>query len=682
MSRVSRYASVIASALFLLVAGCGKDEPAAIYQDSDVDSPRGKLIEEALASPEFQKACKETPGCADPPRFDTPPETETIWRVYVVREPSDAIRIDRVESVQVPKDDGVPVGPVSGSHLLVGLDSSGDPVDGQLISFPEFMRSEYEPLGPAPDEPGASDLNTQGTRPRVIEQVDLSDQEVGTVGFLRMLPTIQTVAVTDESGATLAEYSTPSFAQDRTGSAFSLIDSAMAQAGGQPVWPYLGNIPPYCAHVVILEGELDRALAQGIAYEDEIVELVAPGPTQRATIFAALRRMTPMLCQGVRRIALGVVPASAGIAGAVRTRGTGDMMLINVRQSYSETSLSRSYYRQLQMMGTIYHEAGHATDALINAQGSRPESFTGDWEMSARTMAAKTIDRVRLEKGLRNEWLRFHQSYMRLGWAQAYQSSDPAKEAVYNWSPQQVSDAGFMSHYGATSLWDDIAEMVEWAYVSSLYMDRGWSGQWSGDFACQEMRKYSERNLPSRFTTVYTKLMLLKDLGLVAEEDVETCMGPDIGLPINSGGFHFWHDGNMIRSFDQNLTATMGTIDSGHWVFEMEAEGEASFSQEMYPAKLKLRIGVEEPGVPVHLVPWPRGVYKLGLRGNNTLSVQLDGAPAGNINVKDGSVLVAEASNKRIAGSVFITIAMRLGAPLPVPQTWNPPLVIRFQIER
>lgn len=667
--------------LSLFVAGCGEEEPATGPQSLDPESPRGKLIEEALESPEFQKACKETPGCSDPPRYDAPPETETIWRVYIVREPSDAIRIARVDPIKVPKDDGVPLGPVSGSHLLVGLDSSGNPVDGQLIRFPEFMRSEYEPVGPAPDEPGANSSSTQVFQARETELIDLHDQEVGTIGFLRALPTIQSLAVKDESGAILAEHSTPAPAQAKAGNGFSLVEAAWAQSGGQPVWPYLGNIPPYCAHVVILEGELDRALAHGIAYEDEIVELVVPGPSQRAAIFGALRRMTPMLCQGIRRIALGVVPASAGIAGAVRTRGTGDMMIINVGQSYSESSLSQSYYRQLQMMGTIYHEAGHATDALINAQGSRPEDFAGDWEMSARTMAAQTIDRVRLEKGLRNEWWRFHQSYMRLGWAQEHQSSDAAKEAVYNWSSKQINDAGFMSHYGATSLWDDIAEMVEWTYVSGLYIDRGWSGQWSGDFACQEMRQHRDHNLPSRFVAVYTKMMFLKDLGLVAEEDVETCMGPDIGLPVNSGGFHFWHDGNMIRSFDQNLTAQMGTIDTGHWVFEMEAEGEASFSQEMYPAKLKLRIGVEEPGTPVHLVPWPRGVYKLGLRGNNTMSVILDGAPAGNINVKDGSVLVAEASNERIAGSIFITVAMRFGAPLPVPQTWDPPLVIRFQIE-
>jgi hypothetical protein len=175
--------------------------------------------------------------------------------------------------------------------------------------------------------------------------------------------------------------------------------------------------------------------------------------------------------------------------------------------------------------------------------------------------------------------------------------------------------------------------------------------------------------------------MFLKDLGLVAEEDVEACMGPDIGLPVDAGGFHFWHDGNMLRSFDRNLTAKMGTNDAGAWVFEMEAEGEASFSQEMYPAKLELRIGVDSAGTPEHRVAWPRGVYKLDLSGNNTVRLRLDGAPAGDFDVKDGYVLVAEASNERIAGSIFVTLAMRFGVVMPVPQTWNPPLIIRFLIE-
>lgn len=662
--------------MMLAVMACS-DAPPAGGQGSG--GARDAVFAEILASPEFRQACEETPGCADPPRFDAGPTVEAVWRVLLVRESSGAIRIERIDSVSVPQGDGVPIGPLAGSHRLVGLDGGGQPVDGQLIRFPEVMRIEYRSPGPSPND--ASPRNPEATAEisAWAEEVDLAGREVSTVAFVRAVPSIQSLAVQDPSGATVAQSGLPQpVARDSQPGGLGLINAALAQSAQ---WPYQGNIPPYCAHVLILAGEQDRALAQGIAYEDEIVELVTPGPRQLATIFSTLRHMTPMLCQGVRRISLGVVPQSEGIAGAVQTRLTGDMMLINVRDSYSESSLVQDEYRRLQMMGTIFHEAAHSTDALINAQGSVPENFTGDWILPARTLASQTIDRVRLEKGLRNEWRRFHESFRSLGWAMPHQNSEAAREAVYNWSSSQVNDAGFMSHYGATSLHDDIAEMVEWSYVTRIYLALGWTGRWSRDAACQEMRTHRERNLPSRFVTVYTKLMFLKDLGMIAEKDVKACMGPDIGPSVDTGGFHFWHDGNMLRSFDSNLTAKIGTNNAGDWIFEMQAEGEASFSQEMYPAKLQLRIGVDTAGVPLHKVAWPRGVYPLGISGNNTVRVLLDGAPAGNFDVKDGYVLVAEASNDRITGSIFVTVAMRLNAPLAVPQTWNPPLLIRFLID-
>ena len=54
-----------------------------------------------------------------------------------------------------------------------------------------------------------------------------------------------------------------------------------------------------------------------------------------------------------------------------------------------------------------------------------------------------------------------------------------------------------------------------------------------------------------------------------------------------------------------------------------------------------------------------------------------DGPDAG-----DGFVLVAESSGKRIAGSVVLRKVMRLQAPLPVPERYDPPLVVRFMIDK
>lgn len=663
-----------------VLAGCGGGEPTSTGTAAPAEaSAREAAIAQALSDPEFERACAEIEGCRDAPRFAATGARETIWRVQVIRQASGDIRFGRIEAIDVVEGNGVPVGPVAGSHRLVGLDAGGQPLDGQLLQFPEVIRAEYFPETPDPGDPGAAVVaDTPAAR---WDEEQITGRPVDAIGFVRALGGIETLAVQTTEGDVVARTSIPAASAGVVSQVLdALVGDAHAAAGD--IWPYEGNIPPYCAHIILLEGEMDRPLAQDIAYADQIVELTQPGPYQRASIFTALRHATPMLCQGIRRIATGRLPSKPNLLGAVRTVRTGDMMILNVVGSQAEERLRRSTYRQLEFISTVLHEAGHGVDALITAQGARPGDFAGDWIMPGRTMASETVERVRIEKGLRDEWERVHESFRRQGWASDYQSGEAAKEAVSGWSPQQITDGGFMSPYGATSVWDDIAEGVSYTYVSDAFRKRGWGPSLAKDYACQEMRDHGEKGLPSRFAAIYTKLMFLKDLGLIAEEDLAECIGDRVGLDLSDGGFHFWHDGNKVRSFDRNVTARMGTNSDGAWMFVMTGEGEASFDQEMYPAKLTLQLPVATPDTPEYLVPWPRGVYPLQLLGGPNVRVDLDGAPAGSFAVKDGFVLVAEASNDRIAGSIFITVAMRLWAPLPVPQTWRPPLIIRFLIER
>jgi hypothetical protein len=131
------------------------------------------------------------------------------------------------------------------------------------------------------------------------------------------------------------------------------------------------------------------------------------------------------------------------------------------------------------------------------------------------------------------------------------------------------------------------------------------------------------------------------------------------------------------------VTASIGTHQaSGRYVYEMNAEGEANWSGDTYPATLRLQLDLAGPDRPLEQVPWPRGVYELGRSGTNKFELRLDGAQAGDFDVSEGFALVAEASNDRIAGSVFITETWRLHAPVPVPEVHDPPLVFRFLIER
>jgi len=79
---------------------------------------------------------------------------------------------------------------------------------------------------------------------------------------------------------------------------------------------------------------------------------------------------------------------------------------------------------------------------------------------------------------------------------------------------------------------------------------------------------------------------------------------------------------------------------------------------------------------------WVGVIWMVPVAGGNAFELRMADARAGNFDVTEGFALVAEASTARIAGSVVITKAFRLNAPIPVPQVFDPPLVIRFLHQR
>ncbi len=636
--------------------------------------------DEGVDGEAFERACSEVPACAGSRSDEAGPE-ETIYRVEVVRGGAGEVSIEAVEPVAVSEGDGVPLGRRAGSHVLAGLDAGGEPVDGQLIGFPAVLRAEL------------ADGWSTG-------EIDLAGREVSTVGYVRADAAIREVAVLDEAGEVVARADAPpagDVALLGAGPFLSMgaVPSALAvQSGG-------GNAPPLpaaCSHVRILEGEDDRDRARGASHL-EGTRLLEPGPTARALIHGALGMVEPLMCHGISRIAVVDLPEQPGLGGQVKQLSTGDLLLLNVAAGYSESELAESRARRLDFMKTVIHETAHGAEALLNVEGSPPDAFAGDWTPPSREVAAGTVDRVRLEKGLIIEWQRVHRSFVSQGWAAPYTGTGPEKQVARDRSGAEAVEAGFMSRYGGVSYAEDIAEMAVWSYLGGEFRDAGVPvGREQGtrkDYACQEMRAHDGDGVPSRFAAVYTKLHFLQDLGLVRSGDVDDCTG-SVALPNDEPGFHFWRDGEYQRTFGRAVTAVIGTAPSGNYVYEMKAEGEAEFGDETHPARVRLVLEVAPGGTPLERVLWPRGVYDLGLLAGYDLgnianrsrlvrgsgfSLRLEGARAGNFDVYEGFALVAEASEDRIAGSMVIQRAMRLSAPLPVPQTWDPPLVVRFAIE-
>ena len=328
----------------------------------------------------------------------------------------------------------------------------------------------------------------------------------------------------------------------------------------------------------------------------------------------------------------------------------------------------------------------HSAQSLLTAEGSHPGNYSGSWGFPPRTLANKTIDNVRLEKGLAPEWIRLHKSFIAQDWAADLGSFEKVENTPPDWSKKDVVEGGFMSQYGSDDWAEDFATFVGHTYLSRAtaesYLAHGVSDDSREDLGCLEMRRYNEKNLPSAFAAVYSKLHFIQDLGLVRPEDVKYCTGDNLGLPIDREGFHVWQNSMRLRSFENGIKAGIGTRDSGVRVFEMEGAGEAGFSDSTYPAKVKLRLDLGGRFDDLKDVSWPRGVYELGLTGNNNFTLRLDGAKAGNFDAMDGFVVVAEASNERIAGSIVLQRVFRLQAPMPVPEKYDPPLIVRFLIDK
>lgn len=443
---------------------------------------------------------------------------------------------------------------------------------------------------------------------------------------------------------------------------------------------------PHCSHIAILEGEQNRQLAKGMMFEHSVT-LTKPGPLQLAATKTALSRMTPLLCQSVGRIAFGHIPNNTTLMGAVNSFGAGDLILINTGGELDETSLEKMISRRLFLQRTIIHEAGHSAETLINLESSTPpKGYAGAWGTPARAMAAKAIENARLKSGLTNEWKRLHRSFVNYGWAVNYPSRFEDPEARKQWTRRQVTDGGFMSWGGSKNWAEDIATFIGSTYLSQTiteaYREHGVSEDLREDLGCQQMQAYDEKNLPARFAAIYTKLLFLQDLGLVNATDVRACMGDSLGLPIDGAGFEIWQGTHQLMRLSDNLTAGIGAHTLSNRVFVMKGSVEAGVVDKNYPAMLRLELDLGQRFDDIGEVSWPRGVYKLGPTSGNKLEVRLEGARQGSFDAIDGFTLVTQASNDRIAGSIVLYKVLRSHAPQPVPESFDPPLVVRFMIEK
>jgi len=580
--------------------------------------------------------CASIEGC-EFPTIEGP--TERLWRVEVRRDASGVFSIGDIRSVRVEEGKGVPLAPANGQVYLVGRDDRGQPVDGQPVDFPSVEVAETFP-------------NVERT------ETPLDGVPVTQIGYVRALPEIDTLVLFD-------------------GDAESLLDQAMVSSADADdlgiVTTASGLTVPadICGNITLIEsGNIE---GRGQARKVELF--------QKFELVKAVERLPPTVCLGVSRIAFVDLEASEATTLGVVSILRGDLVVINTAFEYlgqknffSEQNMTQSTLARLLLRRTIVHEATHAAENLLD-RNAKPK-IMGQWNRAAQTGSADSlIGRARLDGGFSKEWGRIHQAFVDRGWAQGYGSFDIPSAA-----PTDVANGGFMSAYASFSKSEDIAETVTWVTLSTDFARQTIAVDYAkrADFGCIEFRGLSGDSIPSRLAAIYSKMRFLEDLELVYPDEVDDCLNGSSLRENVSEGMRF--EGGMVTTFTSDVRGGIETYaESGRRVFYVEAEGQASRSGEMHAAKARLEIQVDG-SADIDDVSWPRGYYSLRDGGPHRFDLTFDDEEqrAGNFYSTFGDVLIGASTNDRIRGTIVLQRAWRPFSPFPVPQTFDPPLVIDF----
>ena len=630
-----------------LVLGCELNQAAQDPEaDAGVNPPPPST---------FEEACSAVSGCEQSPH-DLAGPREAVWRLDIHRDESGHVSFGAIERVDVLSAVGRPASPLGGSHLLVAMNDAGQWLEARAVLFGDRAQLEAEGWF-------------------YSEDVELADQTVSA--YIKATEETTRFVLMDANGQELAAQGAPAITR-------SLGASKLA----------LGTGTSACGHVRLL-GAADADFVPSKLWAHIKEGPFEPGPTQRAVVQAALNQMQPLVCHSVGRIAFVEINACPSVNAQVVGGHAADMILINALGAYREENLASSREAQLTFMRTILHEAGHTFDNLLSYEGSTLGNLIeradppGGWTFEASTAGWDTVEELRLGKGLSAEWKRLSRDFQEAGFGTSpYHPAVQLGDCVYTgetkeWGAEQVAHGGFMSRYGGTNHADDLADMVANPTVAPRMRSEGFEG--IEDYACEVMRGIQNPDgVPIKVAAAYTKLRFLQTLGGISQSAFDACVG-DVGFSSTTPGFHIFQDGVFARSFDQGVTAKIGLDeDAGVHVFLMTGEGQAQFGGKTHDATMTLRLNVGSGGTPFEQISWPRGGYKFTEvhLNENSFLFHMPDAPAASFDVTQGFVLVAEASNKKIDGSIVVQKVMRWLAPVPVPEVYDPPLVIRFMIEK
>lgn len=467
---------------------------------------------------------------------------------------------------------------------------------------------------------------------------------------------------------------------------------------------------------------LGKAEAEKVIDGDYEGTAIDPQWNQKQVVREAEKLMPPLLCLAARRVAFvdQDLDANDGLAGRTdkdrpdllqMSAGPGPGLASEPELDPSPQSGERPEeavrrrdkvsVARATTVQAILHEAAHAADYLLELEGSGGPGpldglliDTSRWTAAAERVARETVEKNRLHKGLREEWGRIHDEFVRAGLAAPHHGRGDA----VRWSSEELLKGGFMSSYAGHDVADDIAETTAWALAGETMrwamVDPVYGTEPEGpvmDHACAAMQALPGPSIPKTHAAVFTKVGFLQSLGFIDEATYRRCVG-SLRIRTPGPGIFSYKSGELDRRYEGALEAKIGKREGSPgaitpYVFELSATGTAATSGEgEVPVVARLRLEVAPANADLEDASYPRGLYFVGLANPDsqfTISRTDNGKAL--VDVTDGVALVARASSELIEGSLFIRkylnysggLLSAIAGPEPPPE----PTSITFRIE-
>lgn len=431
---------------------------------------------------------------------------------------------------------------------------------------------------------------------------------------------------------------------------------------------------------------------------DHRAHIVSPGAFQRSLVRETATYMTPLLCAGVRDVIFVATEPDGdegAVLGWVHSKEYQSQLYINsLPNRASEADLVPGPGNRFvgniwaTAIETLLHESAHAAVHLLNTRVVEGDCTLGFWSCDKATDAAQwpaaalalardAMERLRIRASFQTEWNRLHQSFVAVGLARPYGLELAAEE---------VAGAGFMTAYGGTKPMEDIAEIVAQVLARDITgftaIDAEVNRGERGDLGCMALAAVTN-GVPGGVAALYTKVLLLRDAGLISQEDAAACTG-NAGIDTRgTPGVHFFtQTGEYSRTFSDGLTAKIGINDAGtSFKFRLAAEGTLEVRGEEHPATFALILDLGPAEQDLERVSWPRGIYTLDLLGENRLVITVPDEASVTYHVDEGMVLITSATSERIEGSIVMTRAWRPHTTPPVPKAASELPRITFRID-